>query len=301
MPMNTGGRSAALRGQTDSLAAPSRHRQRGAARRLCLSVLALAVSGFALFPIYWMIVTSLRPLGRTFVSGLELWPQVVSLGAYISVFTERPIALWMWNTGKVATISTALAMVCAVTAAYSLSRFRFRGRRQFGFAVLAVQMVPATVLLMPLYVLFQRYALLDTHLGLVLAHTTFTLPFSVWMLKGFCDTVPVEIEEAALVDGCSRYGVLWRVTLPLMAPGLVVTSLYAFTTSWNEFAFARTLLSRPENWLATPGLASFVGEYVSQDQEMLAAAFVITIPTLVVFAGLQRYLVQGLTSGGLKG
>jgi ABC-type glycerol-3-phosphate transport system permease component len=263
-----------------------------------LVVVALSL---ALFPIYWMIATSLRPPGQTFVGGLELWPRAVSLQNYLSVLKERPVLLWMWNSGKVSVCSTSLGMICAVTAAYALSRFRFRGRSRVSFSILAIQMVPATVLLMPLYVLFQRYGLLDTHLGLVFAHTTFTLPFSVWMLKGFCDTVPVEIEEAALVDGCSRYGVIWRITLPLMAPGLVATSLYAVTTSWNEFAFARTLLSRTENWLATPGLASFVGEYVTQDQQMLAAALIVTFPMLLVFSALQRYLVQGLTSGGLKG
>jgi ABC-type glycerol-3-phosphate transport system permease component len=167
--------------------------------------------------------------------------------------------------------------------------------------ILVTQMLPGTLLVIPLYLLFKQLGLLDTHVGLILAYATFALPFSIWMLKGYFDTIPVEIEEAAIVDGCSRLQALARIVLPLSLPGLTVTAMFAFILAWNDLVLAVTLTTDPALRLDAVGLASFIGEYGTPWGQIMAASTVSSLPILLLFLFAQRYLLAGLTAGAVKG
>ena len=186
-------------------------------------------------------------------------------------------------------------------AAYALSRFRFRGRDASQVALLATQMFPAILLALPMFIFFSHLGLLNNLFGLSLAYLAFLIPVAAVLLKAFFDAIPVELEEASLIDGASRIGTLFRITLPLSLPGLASTFLFCFIISWDEFLFARMFIRQPDNWTVSLGLASFSGEFVTPWDQVMAAATIITLPVAVIFLSLQRYLVRGLTAGGIKG
>ncbi len=267
---------------------------------------ALAAGGAALvcavllFPIWWMLVTAVAP-----PDGLRSYPPVFlpahpSFAAFHAVF-DRPMLRWIANSLAVAAGSTTLTMLLGVLGGYALSRFSSRAVRAVGLSVLLAKMIPTTLLVIPLYVLFRQYGLLSTLTSAALAHCTVTIPFAIWMLKAYFDSIPAELEEAAAIDGCTPLGALWRIVLPLSLPGLGATALYAFILSWNEFAFSRTLLfSEPGNWTVTIGIASIKGEYIVAWNEIMAASAIVAVPVILVFLWLERYLVVGLTAGAQK-
>jgi multiple sugar transport system permease protein len=222
-------------------------------------------------------------------------------GAFHAVLFNRPLPLWILNSLAVAAMATGLSMLLAISAGYALSRFSSRAARGAGITILVAKMIPTTLLVIPLYVLFRDIGLGATLLSAALSHCTVTIPFAIWMLKAYFDSIPRELEEAAMIDGCNPLATLWRVVLPVSLPGLGATALYAFILSWNEFAFSRTLLiGRPESWTVTIGLASISGEYVVAWNEIMAAAAVVALPIIIVFLWLERYLVVGLTAGAQK-
>jgi ABC-type glycerol-3-phosphate transport system permease component len=184
---------------------------------------------------------------------------------------------------------------------YALSRFRFKGSEGAGYLILVTQMLPTTLTVIPIYLIFKSLALLDTRTGLVIAYTTFALPYCLWMMKGFFDTIPRDIEEAAQMDGCSRVSSLFRVVLPLSIPGLVATSLFAFILAWDEYLFGITLLRSAETRTIAVGIATFIGEYGTPWDLIMTTSVIATIPVLLMFLFLQRYLLQGLTAGAVKG
>jgi multiple sugar transport system permease protein len=268
-----------------------------AAARLALLVLVLAVVAF---PVYWMVASSVSGASQ-FAWPPHLLPTQPSLVPYVRVVTNHPIGQWFLNTAIVSLGATALTLLVSVSAALSLSRYRTPFNRGAGLVVLVTQMLPATLLVIPMYVIFSHVGLIDTLGGLVIADTAFSIPLAIWMLKGFFDGIPREIEEAAMVDGCSEMGAFRRVTIPLALPGIVAVSIFAFMVAWGEFFFARTLINSQSNWVLSVGLSSFQGEYTLQWSDMLAAATLFAIPPLVFFVGLQRHLISGLTGGAVKG
>jgi multiple sugar transport system permease protein len=275
-------------------------RQRvGAAARIAAIVLLAAVAGF---PLYWMLVTAtLRP-DEVFGASPRLLPDLTRLDDVFSNATAGvPMLRWLTNSMFVAFGTTALSLVLAVLAAYALSRFRFRGKGVFGFALFATQMLPEGLIVVPLYAMFLTVGLLNNLWGLVLGNTAFAMPVAVWILKTAIDGVPREIEEAAAIDGCSRYGMLRRVILPLIAPSLAAAAVIAFFDSWNEFLLANTFMTDEEKWPASKGLASFVGEFVTPLGTVMSAAVVFTLPALAFFLLVQRRIVSGLTAGAVKG
>ncbi|MGE3799079.1 MAG: carbohydrate ABC transporter permease, partial [Thermomicrobiales bacterium] len=186
--------------------------------------------------------------------------------------------------------------------AYALSRYPFRGSSKLMLSILSLQMFPQAMLLISFYVIFLQLRLLNTYQGLILANATFAVPFSIWMLKGFFDTVPREIEEAAMIDGCTRFSVLPRIVLPMVTPGLVAAGVYTFLIAWDEYLFASTLMINPEMRTLPPGIIqSFVGQFYLNWPNVMAASVLITIPVTVLFIFFQKYLVQGLTAGAVKG
>lgn len=263
---------------------------------------ALAVvCGLLLFPIYWLLVTALSTSAEIRALPPSFWPATPQWDTFVKVATERPIPLWLWNSTLAALGSVALSMFVSIFAGYSLSRFSVRGSGSLGLFILTAKMLPATLLVIPLFGIFRSMGLIGSLWSLVLAHSTLIIPFTTWMLKGYFDTIPRELEQAAMVDGCSPMGALFRVVLPVATPGLAATALYAFVLSWSDYAYARTFLTNAQsNWTANLGITTMKGEYVTDWNEISAAAVFIAMPIIIIYLFLERHLVGGLTAGAEK-
>ena len=270
-------------------------------RQMLPAVTAFLACAVLLFPVWWMLVTAVAPPDDIRAYPPVFFPTHPSFAAFHSILTDRPMLRWIANSLIVAGMSTALTMVLGVLGGYALSRFPSRTTRAVGMSVLLAKMIPTTLLVIPLYVLFREAGLLSTLASAALAHCTVTIPFAIWMLKAYFDSIPFELEEAAAIDGNTPLGALWHIVLPVSLPGLGATALYAFILSWNEFAFSRTLLfSEPDNWTVTIGIASIRGEYIISWNEIMAASAIVAVPIILVFVWLERYLVVGLTAGAQK-
>lgn len=252
-----------------------------------------------LFPVYWMGVSALRTAGRFETTGLI--PTSASLDALISVYRDRDIGLWLLNSTIVAGATALLSALISINAGYAIARYRSWVTGSFGLLILFTQMLPATLLVIPLFVIMRDLQLLNTLGALILANTAFALPLSIWLMAGFFDAVPKDLEEAAQVDGCSRLIAFYRVTLRLAFPGLVVVTVFAFLLGWNDYFFARAFISSDDKWVLAIGLTSFLGEFTVDWPELMAASVIFTIPAVLVFRVVQRHLVSGLTSGAVKG
>lgn len=250
------------------------------------------------FPIYWMLVSAVTPGGS--VLGAGLVPEEITFEAFRNVFTRTDVGRWFYNSFLVTGLTVLISVPLAALAGYALSRFKDPGIYGLGYALLTSRMLPSVVLIIPLYYVFVKMGLINSLWGLVLANTTMELPFGAWMMKGFFDSIPRELEEAAEVDGCGLGGALVRVVAPLSLPGLTATTIHSAILAWGEFLFASSLLQTPPNWTVTVGLASFQGEYQVAWSDVMAATAAFSIPILLVFALLQRYLVSGLTAGAVK-
>ncbi len=266
-----------------------------------LYAVVIAVIIVLMFPLYWMFNTSLAPSTQ-----LRRFPPVFiqpepTVAAYQQIFAERPIGLWLRNSAAVALASTALSMFVSVLAGYSISRIRARGSQAVGLFFLMSRMLPSTLIIIPLFVSFRQLQLIGDLKSLVLAHATFITPFAVWMLKGYFDTIPAELEDAAMIDGCNPLSALLRVVLPLSAPGLAATTLYGFVLSWNDYVFARTfLVANQKAWTVNVGVASLKGEYLTEWNEIMAGSLIAMLPIVLAYLFLERFLVSGLTAGSSK-
>jgi arabinogalactan oligomer/maltooligosaccharide transport system permease protein len=265
-----------------------------------LMVLTLAFSGGQS-----LTITNV-PADATFLEHLRAvipWPAHVSGANFLSLFKEQPFARWLLNSVVVAAATTFLGVFLACTAGYAFSRFRFPGRRAGLMAFLVSQMFPGTLIMIPLFIIIiQWLGLGSTYTGLVLVNTVTAIPFCVWMLKGYFDTIPKELEESALIDGASQATIFFRIILPLAKPAVAVTALFAFMAAWNEFILAATFTNREDMYTAPVGLRFFVGAYQTPQWGSFAAgAIIAAIPVMVLFLFLQKYLVSGLTAGAVKG
>ncbi|GAB3815509.1 carbohydrate ABC transporter permease [Tessaracoccus terricola] len=279
--------------------APSRRQSRGTSVAAWVAVVVFG--GFALLPIYWLFATSLTPRTEVFSYPPKLFPSAPTLDAYRALLENPALFGYLRNSVIVSVITAVLSVVVSAFMAYSFSKYRYRGRRSLMYLVLSSQMFPQALLLVTLYTVFSAYNLLNTYTALVLSFTTFTLPLCVWMLKGFFDTIPNDLIEAAKVDGASRMRTFIVVVLPLAAPGLVAAGLFAFVRGWNDFIFALTLAG-PDKQTLPPGLVNtFIGEASTAWPELMAASLVVSLPVVIGFIALQRFLVGGLTAGAVKG
>ena len=272
----------------------------GVARLGGLYLLAGLLAGAAAFPLYWMVVVALQPGRELFAYPPGLLPRLSELGVFRRLFESQPMLLWLANTVAVAGSVAVISVALAVLAAYALSRFRFRGRAGIQFLLLLTQMLPSTVLIVPLFIFFRRLGLLNTRGAVVLAQAALVAPIAVWIIKAFMDTIPREIEEAALIDGCSRLTVLRRITLPLTVPAVVASLAMCFFEAWNVFVYALTFAPDRELWVSAVGLASWIGELTTPVEIMMSGAVVFTLPSVVVFLALQQRLAGGLTAGALQ-
>jgi multiple sugar transport system permease protein len=261
----------------------------------------LGLLGAAAFPIYWMFVTSLTTASNLFAARPQLLPNFAELHVYKDIFAAKPVGTWLLNSAIVAVGTTVASISLAVFPAYALSRFRFRGKGALGFGLFTTQMLPEAMLVVPLYALFAKVAMLNSLGGLILANTAFTVPVVVWILKGAIDGVPLEIEEAARVDGCTRLGIVMSVVLPLIAPTLAAASVIAFFHGWNEYVFAQTFITEDRLHTASVGLAGFVGELSTPIHSVMAVGFIYTLPAVAFYLMVQKHVVSGMTAGSVKG
>lgn len=268
-------------------------------RRIVVAVLVVLAG----FPLYWMLTTATRTADQIFADDAPVLPDLTRIGSLFSSLSSAdvPMLRWLTNSAFVAFGTTFCSLLLAVLAAYALSRYRFRGKGVFGFALFATQMLPEALLVVPLYAIFLTVGLLNDLGGLVLANTAFAMPVAVWILKTAMDGIPVEIEESARVDGCPRYAMLPQIVLPLVMPSVAAAAVITFFDGWNEFLFANTFMTDKERWPASKGLASFVGEFVTPLGTVMSAALVFTLPAIVFFLFVQRRIVSGLTAGSVKG
>jgi multiple sugar transport system permease protein len=260
------------------------------------------IAGLILFPFYWLIVTSLRPTLEMFRTPVQYVPQDLTLEHYSLLGRLFGFRGYFRNSLVVALITCGASLIVALPAAYALARFQFTGKAVIRLSFLVTYLFPPVLVLVPLFEVMRGLRLINTYWGLALAYTTYTLPFALWMLIGFFLTVPSELEDAALVDGCTRLGALVRVLLPVILPGVVATTIFVFVYSWNEYLLALMFTSGPSMRTLPVGLALFmVHDVKPQWGAISAASAVASLPAAIMFLFVQKYLVKGLTAGAMKG
>lgn len=253
------------------------------------------------YPIVQIITVSLRPNDQLYSTSLAIIPAGASLEAYRVMLFEKPFLRWLLNSFLVSAAVTLFGVTLASTAAYALSRYRFPGRKAVMSVFLLTQMFPATMTMLPLYVLLRSLHLLDQFAGLALAYTATALPFCVWTMRGYYQTIPVELEQAALLDGCSPWQAFTRITLPLAAPALSITALFSFMAAWSEFMVARIVISRQAMYTLPLGLESLAGQFQTEWANYAAGSLIVCVPVMVLFVVLNRAIVGGLALGSVKG
>ncbi|MEY4071196.1 MAG: Trehalose transport system permease protein SugB [Candidatus Eisenbacteria bacterium] len=253
------------------------------------------------YPILQIVTVSLRPNDQLYSTSLALIPEGATLEAYRVMLFEKPFLRWLLNSFVVSAAVTVFGVVLASTAAYALSRFRFRGRQAVLSTFLLTQMFPATMTMLPLYVMLRALGLLDQFAGLALAYTATALPFCVWTMRGYYETIPVELEQAALLDGCTPWQAFTKVTLPLAAPALAITALFSFMAAWSEFMVARIVISRQSLYTLPLGLESLAGQFQTEWANYAAGSLIVCVPVMVLFVVLNRAIVSGLSLGSVKG
>ena len=263
-------------------------------------VILILLSAFAIAPLLWAITSAFKPDSEILTSASPI-PKAPTLEHFRLVLSETSFPHWFLNSMIVGVAATVLSIVVGGLGGYAMSRWNFFGRGLYGNVLLIVQMFPGVMLGIPLYILLTRYNLVDTLYALVLTYLTFSLSFAVWMLKGYFDGIPREIEEAAMVDGASRSTILWRVIIPLSGPGVTTVGVFAFLLAWNEFFFAYIFLASADKYTLGIGLYTFIQQFTTQWGNIFAASTIATIPVLVFFFLLQRALTRGLIAGATKG
>lgn len=275
--------------------------KRTLAQSLALYGVVILTIAMILFPVYWLVVTAVTTTDELYRLPPTFWPDNPQWDVFVRVWEAKPILKWLANSTLAAVGSVALSMLVSVSAGYALSRYSMKGGATMGLFVLTAKMLPATLLVIPLFSILSGMGLIGSLWTLVLAHSTMIIPFATWMLKGYFDTIPRELEQAAMVDGCSPVGAMLRVVLPIATPGLAATALYAFVLSWADYAYARTfLVNSPDNWTANLGITTMQGEYVTYWNDIAAASVFVALPIIAIYLFLERYLVGGLTAGAEK-
>lgn len=270
-------------------------------RKTWLSVAGVVVALLFLFPTYWLLSTAFTPAGDITTAKYNLVPLHLTVRHFVDAITRQHFLTYLRNSLLVTIAALLFSMVTGLLAAIPLSRLRFRGRKGFMLLILVAQLAPFEALLVPYYLFMRHFGLDTSRTALVLIYFIFTLPFTVWTLRGFIHGIPEDLEQAAMVDGCSRWSAFWRVTFPLLGPGLVATSVYAFITAWNEFLYAFVFLQESDKYTLPVWLASFRTVFGVDWGGTMAASALFTIPVLVFFLIVQRNLVAGVTAGAVKG
>ena len=287
---------------------------RGRTHHLWIHAGLISFTLLAIYPVLWVLALAFSgqqnvaiidlPKDPTFLERLRSvmpWPAHVSVKNFHDVMTEQPFGRWLLNSVMVSLMTTVLGVFLACTAAYAFSRFRFPGRDGGMLAFLVSQMFPGTLMLIPLFIIIVKWlGLGNTYWGLVIVYATTAIPFCVWMLKGYFDTIPIDIEESARIDGASPQVIFFRIILPLAKPAIAITALFSFMTAWNEFILASVFLEAEAMYTAPVGLRFFVGGFTAQWGFFAAGSVIVSLPVVILFLYLQKYLVSGLTAGSVK-
>ncbi|PJJ70847.1 multiple sugar transport system permease protein [Diaminobutyricimonas aerilata] len=256
---------------------------------------------FTLFPLYWIAVTAFKPRSDIYKFPLEYWPSTFSIENFVGLFEKANFGVYLVNSIVVATVAAILVTLISLLSGYIIARFEFRGKGAIIMAFLVTQMIPAFIALGPLYQLMVDLGLVNQRTGLVIVYIAMCIPFSTIMLRGFFENVPDALEEAAMIDGCSRLTALFRVLVPVMAPGIIAAFIFNFVSCWNELFLSVTLMTSDANKTVPTALNGFITSYNIDWGSMSAAAVLTVLPTMVLFAFASKYIVQGLTSGAVKG
>lgn len=270
-------------------------------KKIVSYALTIFVVGIIIFPVYWMVKGSLQPSNEFCTYSPNIGLKSLDFSGYIVNFQEKSVFKWMANSALVVMSAIILNVICSVLAAYSLAKFHFKLKNLILLLILSTQMIPGPLLVTPLYRIFKFVHIIDTFWCLILADVALTLPLSVWILQGFFKLLPKELEDASLVDGCTRFGFFYRIAVPLSTPYIVTISILTFFDTWNEYLFAYTFISDQRKWLASPGVASFIGEFLVRWQSMFAASALFTIPAVTIYLLLSKYIVKGVMMGAVKG
>jgi multiple sugar transport system permease protein len=272
-------------------------------RNIALGLLALLVFIVIMFPMYWMVVTSLKPEIEIFKVPPTLIPQVLNTDSYFAQFKNGDFNMFQSfkNSFVISTCAMLITVVLAIPASYGIARFRFKGKRLFILGFLVTQMLPVSVLLTPMFILFKNVHLLNTQFSVILADATIGIPFSVLILIGYFSSLPKELEDASRIDGCNRFSAFILVFLPIASPGVVVCTVFSFLYGWGDLAYGLTFLQDQATRPITAGIFNFMGQYGTKWSYLTAFAVVTIIPVVIIFVFMQKYIISGLTSGAVKG
>jgi len=258
-------------------------------------------SALCLYPVLRVISVSLRPTSNLLSRSLDIIPPGATLSSYVELFSEEPFLRWLWNSLSITVSVSLIGVIVACTGAYAFSRWRFPGRRPALIFLLTTQMMPAVMLLIPIYVIVAQLNLTNNLIGLMLAYISTAVPFSIWILKGYYDTIPPDLEEAAMVDGCNRIEAFWRIILPLSTPALSIVFLFNFLAAWSEFIVAKVILQANSTMTWSLRLNQLIATFSTDWGKYAAGSVIVTVPVLLLFMWQSRYLISGLTMGSVKG
>ncbi len=271
-------------------------------KRLMIHITLIIACIIAVYPVLRVLSVSLRPGNRLLSTSMAIIPDDATLANYTTVLYEKDFLLWVWNSILITAATAVIGVILASTAAYAFSRWSFPGRGVGMIFLLSTQMIPAAMLMVPIFILAVRLDLVGTYRGLVIAYSVTAIPFSIWILKGYYDTIPLDLEEAAMIDGASRMTTFYRIILPLATPALSVVFLFNFMTAWNDYLLARVLIANSTDiWTWPLGLQQLQGQFTTAWGQFAAASILVMIPVVLLFFYSSKYLISGLTAGGVKG
>ena len=270
-------------------------------KRLLIHLALILSCAIAVYPVLRVVSVSLRPGDRLLSTSLAIIPDDATLKAYQTVIFEKPFLLWLWNSLTITVTTAIVGVILAATGAYAFSRWKFPGRGPGLIFLLTTQMIPAAMLMVPIYILAARLGLINTYRGLALAYSVSSVPFSIWILKGYYDTIPRDLEEAAMIDGAGKMQTFYRIILPLSTPALAIVFLFNFMTAWNDYLLARIMLQKAEMFTWTLGLWTLAGQFRVEWGNFAAASILISIPVMALFLYSSKWLISGLTLGAVKG
>ena len=260
------------------------------------------VCAIIIFPMYWLVLSTIQPYKYSLVYSPSLFIKGFNFSPFHDIFADHPMGQWLWNSTQLALIVTAICLSLSMVGAYPLSKLKWKAKPAFGFFILLTQMMPGAIIIVPVLRLYRNLGLTNSLPSLAFVQAAFALPICVWILKNVFDSVPTEVMEAALTEGCGEMGVLWRIMVPLSIPGLVAVCVVAFFFSWNEFLFASTMIPTDSSLLpGSVGLTTLIGLYSTPIQTLLAGGLIFSLPPVVFYILIQRYMISGLTAGAVKG